>query len=66
MSHETKAYLISAGLVVVALCGLAVVWKLTKSLLKVIFWLSVLVILAVGAWWLLAQYGILPPPHLPF
>jgi glucan phosphoethanolaminetransferase (alkaline phosphatase superfamily) len=65
MSYETRAFLISAGLVVVALCGLVVFWKLTKSLVKVIIWLAALVILAIGAWWLLAQYGILPAPHLP-
>lgn len=65
MNHEAKAYLLAAGLVVVSLCGLVVVWKLTKSLVSVLFWLATLVLLAAGAWWLLAQFGILPPPPLP-
>ncbi len=65
MNHEAKAYLLAAGLVVVALCGLVVVWKVTKSLLSLLFWFASLVVLAFGAWWLLAQFGILPPPPLP-
>ena len=64
MSHEAQAFLIAAALVVVALCSLVVVWKVTKSLVKLVFWLASLVVLAVGAWWLLAKLGILPPVPL--
>lgn len=65
MRHETQAFLIAAGLVVIALLGLVVVWKVTKSLIKLIFWLAALLILAAGGWWLLGKFGILPPMAWP-
>lgn len=65
MRHETESILIAVGLAVVALCGLAVVWKVTKSLVTLLFWVAALVVLVAGAWWLLERYGILPPLPLP-
>ncbi len=65
MRHETESILIAVGLAVVALCSLVVVWKVTKSLVRLLFWLAALIVLAAGAWWLLERYGIVPPLPLP-
>ncbi len=64
MSADVQNYAIAAGLVVVALCGLVVVWKVTKSLLTLVFWIVAALLIGGAAWWLLAMQGILPP--LPF
>lgn len=58
---ETQSYLVAAGLVVVGCFGLVVVWKLTKSLFKLVFWFAALLAVATAAWWLLARAGLLPP-----
>lgn len=66
MSSTVQGYLISAGLVVVAVIGLVVVWKVTKSLLRLAFWFAALVAVLIAGWWLLGKFGILaPPPFLP-
>ena len=61
MSVDAQSFGIAAGLVVVALFGLVVVWKVTKSLLTLAFWMAAALVIAVAAWWLLAKQGILPP-----
>ncbi len=47
-------------MVVVALFGLVVIWKVTKSMVTLMFWLVAGVFIAAAAWWLLAKQGILP------
>ncbi|HTH47174.1 MAG TPA: hypothetical protein VMB21_06660 [Candidatus Limnocylindria bacterium] len=59
---QTQSYLVAVGLVLVGLFGLVVVWKITKSLIKLAFWLVALGAVACLAWWLLAKEGVLPPP----
>lgn len=61
MSVDAQSFGIAAGLVVVALVGLVVVWKVTKSLFTLAFWMAAALVIAVAAWWLLAKQGILPP-----
>ncbi|MBN8249148.1 MAG: hypothetical protein J0L84_17100 [Verrucomicrobia bacterium] len=46
---------------VVALLGLLVVWKVTKSLVSLLFWIAAAGLIALAAWWLLSRQGILPP-----
>ena len=58
---QVHSFLIAAGLVVVGLLGVVVVWKITKSLFKLAFWFVALGAVAALAWWLLAREGILPP-----
>ncbi|HAB14902.1 MAG TPA: hypothetical protein DCE44_00480 [Verrucomicrobiales bacterium] len=61
-----QGYLIAAGLVVVAMIGLVVIWKVTKSLVRLLFWFVALLAVAIAAWWLLGKFGILaPPPFIP-
>lgn len=61
-----QGYLIAAGLVVVAMIGLVVIWKVTKSLVRLLFWVAALLAVAAAAWWLLWKFGILaPPPFIP-
>ena len=40
MSVDAQSFGIAAGLVVVALFGLVVVWKVTKSLFTLAFWMA--------------------------
>lgn len=61
MSIDVESLAIAAGLVVVALVGLVVAWKLTKSLFTLAFWLAAALVIAAFAWWLLAKQGIVPP-----
>lgn len=60
MIADLQSFGIAAGLVVVALFGLVVVWKVTKSMVTLLFWLVAAVLIAAAAWWLLAKQGILP------
>ena len=69
---QTQSYLVALGLVVVGLFGVVVVWKIAKSLFKLVFWLAALLAVITLAWWLLAREGIVPspqpvgpPPHSP-
>ncbi len=57
---QVRSFLVAAGLVVAAVVGLVVFWKITKSLLKLLFWAAVLVVIVAGIAWLLAQEGIIP------
>ncbi len=59
---QTQSYLVALGLVVVGIFGVVVVWKITKSLFKLAFWLAALCAVAILGWWLLAKEGLLPPP----
>ncbi len=59
---QTQSFLVAVGLVIVGLLGLVVVWKITKSLFKLAFWLAALSAVAALAWWLLAKEGVLPAP----
>ncbi|MCW5556896.1 MAG: hypothetical protein KIT22_03510 [Verrucomicrobiae bacterium] len=61
MGADAQSFAIAAGLVVAALLGLVVAWKLTKSLVSLLFWIAAAVVIALAAWWLLARLGILPP-----
>lgn len=62
---QAQSFLLAAGLVVIGLLGIVVVWKITKSLFKLAFWFLALGLVVAAAWWLLAREGILPPmPHL--
>ena len=62
MEPQVQTFAVAASLVVLGLLGLVVVWKITKSLLKLAFWLAALVALGAGAVWLLAESGVLPKP----
>jgi hypothetical protein len=53
-------YGVAAGLVVIGLIGLYIVWKLTKSAIKLIFWFALLVGILAAAVWLLEKGGFLP------
>ena len=64
MSTDLQSYGIAAGLVVVTLFGLVVVWKVTKSLFKLVFWIVAALLILVAGWWLLVQQGILPPASI--
>ncbi|MEN9674494.1 MAG: hypothetical protein RIS76_390 [Verrucomicrobiota bacterium] len=61
MKMDAQSFGIAAGLVVVGLFGLVIVWKVTKSLFTLAFWVAAALVIAVAAWWLLAKQGILPP-----
>lgn len=61
MGAEVQSFAVAAGLVVVALLGLVVVWKVTKSLVSLLFWIAAAVAIALAAWWLLARQGIVAP-----
>lgn len=65
MPYDLKSFGIAAGLVVVALIGLVIVWEVTKSLVKLILWILAAVLVLAAAWWLLAAKGILPPLPSP-
>lgn len=58
---QAQSILIAAGLVVIGLLGIVVVWKITKSLFKLAFWFLALGVVTAAAWWLLAREGIVPP-----
>ena len=60
-TSEGHSFLIAAGLVVIGLLGIVVVWKITQSLFKLAFWFLALGVVAAAVWWLLAREGILPP-----
>jgi len=62
MGADVQSFAVAAGLVVAALLGLVVVWKVTKSLVSLLFWIAAAVAIAAAAWWLLARQGIVPPP----
>ena len=62
---QVQSYLVAAGLVAVGLLGIVVVWKLTKSLLKLLFWFFALTAVAAAAWWLLTKEGLAPPLRPP-
>lgn len=61
MNPNLQSFAVAVGLVVVALLGLVIVWKVTQSLFKLLFWMAAAVAVLVAAWWLLARQGILPP-----
>lgn len=54
-------YGISAGLVVVGLIAIYVIWKVTKSAFKLFFWLALMAGLLAAATWLLNKAGIIHP-----
>ena len=64
---QVQSYLVAAGLVVAGIFGVVAVWKLTKSLLKLVFWFLALVAVATVVWWLLEREGLAPrlPPPAP-
>jgi hypothetical protein len=62
MDPEVRTYLIAAGLVVVALLGLVVVWKVAASFLRLFFWILILGFLLAAGWWLLYRQGLVPAP----
>ncbi len=53
-------YGLAAGLVVIGLVVLYVVWKVTKSAIKLLFWMALMVALLAAAEWLLEKGGFLP------
>jgi hypothetical protein len=61
MTQQVQSFAIAAGLVVVGLLGLVILWKVTKSLFTLAFWFAAAAAIAVAGWWLLAKEGILPP-----
>lgn len=53
MSPDVKQGALWLSLAVLGLIGLIVAWKLAKSLLSLLFWLTVVIGLAMAAgWWL--------------
>lgn len=62
MDPEARTYLIAAGLIVVALLGLVVVWKIAASFFRLFFWIVVLGLLLAAGWWLLYRQGLVPAP----
>lgn len=62
MDPEVRTYLIAAGLVVVALLGLVVVWKVAASFVRLFFWMVLLGLLLAAGWWLLSKQGLMPVP----
>lgn len=62
MDPEARTYLIAAGLVVVALLGLVVVWKIAASFFRLFFWIIALGLLLAAGWWLLYRQGLVPAP----
>jgi len=57
---QVRSFLVAAGLVVAAVVGLVVFWKITKSLLKLCFWAAVFAVIVAAIAWLLAHEGIIP------
>ena len=57
---QVRSFLVAAGLVVAAVVGLVVFWKITKSLLKLFFWAAVMAVIVAAIAWLLAHEGIIP------
>lgn len=57
---QVRSFLVAAGLVVAAVVGVVVFWKVTQSLLKLFFWAAVLAVVAAAVAWLLAHEGIIP------
>lgn len=66
MEPQVQNFAVAAGLVVLGLLGLVVIWKITKSLLKLVFWLVALLALGAGALWLLGEAGVIPRPSTWF
>lgn len=62
MDPEVRTYLIAAGLVVVAVLGLVVVWKVAASFMRLFFWMVLLGVLLTTGWWLLSKQGLVPVP----
>lgn len=62
MEPQVQNFAVAAGLVVLGLLGLVVIWKITKSLLKLAFWLGALLALGAGALWLLGEAGVISRP----
>jgi hypothetical protein len=65
VEHSFQSVAIAAGLVIVAIFGLVVVWNLTKSLVKLLLCVAALAVLGFAGWWLLAKQGMVPPPPVP-
>jgi len=62
MDPQVQNAAVAVGLVVLGLLGLVVIWKITKSALKLMFWLAALVLLSAGVLWLLGEAQIIPRP----
>jgi len=62
MDPQVQNAAVAVGLVILGLLGLVVIWKITKSVLKLMFWLAALVLLSGGALWLLGEAQIIPRP----
>ena len=70
MDPEVRTYLIAAGLVLVALLGLVVVWKVAASFVRLFFWMVLLGLVLAAGGWLLSKQGLMPfpapvPPSVP-
>lgn len=55
-----QQYLLLGAVAVVGILGLAVAWRVAKSLLSLLFWFIVLGLVLAGAGWLLNQAHLLP------
>jgi|688.fasta_scaffold691286_1 hypothetical protein len=62
MDPQVQNAAVAVGLVILGLLGLVVIWKITKSVLKLMFWLIVLLVLGAGTVWLLGEAQIIPRP----
>ncbi len=62
MQAQFQNVAVTVGLVVLGLLGLVVVWKITKSLVKLLLWLAVLLALGAGTLWLLGEADIISKP----
>lgn len=62
MQAQFQNVAVTVGLVVLGLLGLVVVWKITKSLVKLLLWFVVLLALGAGAVWLLGEGDVIPKP----
>jgi hypothetical protein len=62
MQPQFESVMVAIGLAVLGLLGLVVVWKITKSLVKLLLWSAVLLALGAGTLWLLGEAKIISRP----
>lgn len=66
MDPQVQNAAVAVGLVILGLVGLVVIWKITKSLIKLLLWLAALLLLCGGTIWLLGEANVIPRPAIWF
>jgi hypothetical protein len=60
MNSHIQTGVVAAALALLALVSVIAVWRFAKSLIKAVFWLVVLILVAIAVVWFLAAGGFIP------